>query len=261
MYIAVERNLMKESITKFKENKLNLELKDIDARVIYHTYNGVDLNTTLVSFGEKRKVLSTLDGFKQVKFVANTYVPMSLANSTMTIKKHQKFIKRLPPTLGIHPKDITFICTAVNMEKMAICEKSYQEFKVCCLATAGAKNNALRMGVDVGSWVEKNTSFQFASGTINIIILTNVVLAGGAMARAIMTATEAKTAALQDRDVRSTVSPQLQATGTGTDSMIVASGVDAGTIIRHTGGHTKMGELIAVSTKIAVGEALKKHDD
>jgi adenosylcobinamide amidohydrolase len=90
--------------------------------------------------------------------------------------------------------------------------------------------------------------------------MTNVVLAGGAMARAIMTATEAKTAALQDRDVRSTVSPQLQATGTGTDSMIVVSGVDADTIIRHTGGHTKMGELIAVSTKIAVGEALKKYD-
>ncbi|MGA3291180.1 MAG: adenosylcobinamide amidohydrolase [Candidatus Bathyarchaeia archaeon] len=251
---------MKGSITKFKENKINLELKGIDARVIYRTYSGVELNTTLVSFGEKRKVLSTLDGFKQVKFVANTYVPMSLSNSTMTIKKHQKFIRQLPATLGIHPKDITFMSTAVDMEKVAVCEKSYQDFKVCCLATGGARNNALRMGVDAGNWVEKNTFFQFATGTINIIILTNVVLTGGAMARAIMTATEAKTAALQDRDVRSTVSPQLQATGTGTDNMIVVSGVDTGTIIRHTGGHTKMGELIAVSTKVAVGEALKKHD-
>ena len=155
---------MKESITKFKENKINLELKGIDARVVYHTYNGVELNTTLVSFGEKRKVLSTLDGVKHVKFVANTYVPMVLANSTMTIKKHQKFIRRLPYNLGIHPKDITFICTAVNMEKMAVCEKSYQEFKVCCLATGGAKNNALRMGVDVGNWVEKKTMFSICVG-------------------------------------------------------------------------------------------------
>ena len=251
---------MKESITKFKENKLNIDLKGIDTRVIYHTYNGVELNTLLVSFGKKRQVLSTVDGLKRVKFVANTYVPMSLANSTMTIKKHQKFIRQLPHTLGIPPKDITFICTAVNMEKMATGEKSYQDFKVCCLATGGAKDNALRMGVDVGNWVEKKTRFQFAPGTINIIILTNVVLSVGAMARAIMTATEAKTAALEDRGVRSTASPQLQATGTGTDSMIVVSGVDASTIIRHTGGHTKMGELIAVSTKIAVGEALKKYD-
>jgi adenosylcobinamide amidohydrolase len=75
-----------------------------------------------------------------------------------------------------------------------------------------------------------------------------------------MTATEAKTAALEDRGVRSTASPKLQATGTGTDSMIVVSGVDPEITIRHTGGHTKMGELIAVSTKIAVSEALKKHD-
>jgi adenosylcobinamide amidohydrolase len=251
---------MKEGITKFKENKLNVELRGADARVIYHTYDGVELNTLLISFEEKRKVLSTVDGLKQVKYVANTYVPMSLANSTMTIKKHQKYKRRLPYTLGIYPKDITFICTAVNMEKMAICEKSYQDFKVCCLATGGAKDNALRMGVDAGNWVEKKTFFQFASGTINVIILTNVALTVGAMARAIMTATEAKTAALQDRGVKSTASPQLQATGTGTDSMIVVSGVDAGTIIRHTGGHTKMGELIAVSTKIAVGDALKNFD-
>ena len=235
-------------------------MKGIDARVIYHTYDNVDINTALVSFGEKRKVLSTVDGVKQVKFAANTYVPMSLANSTMTMQKHQKFLRRLPATLGVGQKDITFICTAVNMEKLAICEQSYQDFHVCCIATGGAKDNALRMGVDVGNWVEKKTGFQFASGTINIIILTNVTLTVGAMARAIMTATEAKTAALQDRGVKSTVSPQLQATGTGTDSMIVVSGVDDGTIIRHTGGHTKMGELIAVSTKTAVSEALKNHD-
>ena len=251
---------MKDNVTKFKESKIHLDLKGIDARIVYHRYDDVELNTTLVSFGEKRKVLSTVDGLKQVKFVANTYVPMDLANKTMTIKKHQQFMRRLPHTLGLYPKEITFTCTAVNMEKMAVCERSYQDFKVTCLATGGAKDNALRMGVDVGNWVEKKTGFQCASGTINVIILTNVVLTVGAMARAIMTATEAKTAALQDRGVRSTASPQLQATGTGTDSMIVVSGVDAGTVIRHTGGHTKMGELIGVTTKIAVAEALEKHD-
>jgi adenosylcobinamide amidohydrolase len=251
---------MKEAVTKFKENRLNIELKGIDARVIYHTYDGVELNTLLVSFEEKRKVLSTVAGLKQVKYVANTYIPMSLANRTMTIKKHQEFIRKLPYNLGVNPKDVTFMCTAVNMEKLAICEKTYGDFKVCCLATGGAKDNALRMGVDVGNWVEEKTCFQSALGTINVIILTNVTLTVGAMARTIMTATEAKTAALEDRGVRSTASPKLQATGTGTDSMIVVSGLDVDTVIRHTGGHTKMGELIAVSTKTAVGEALKNFD-
>ncbi len=81
------------------------------------------------------------------------------------------------------------------------------------------------------------------------------------MARAIMTATEAKTAALQDIDYKSTASPQIQATGTGTDSMIVVSGVNPDITIRHTGGHTKMGELIGFTAKTAVAEALKKHDN
>jgi adenosylcobinamide amidohydrolase len=80
------------------------------------------------------------------------------------------------------------------------------------------------------------------------------------MARSIITATEAKTAALQDMDARSSISPENQATGTGTDNMIVVSGTDVDKKIRHTGGHTKMGELIGVTTKIAVAETIKKHE-
>jgi adenosylcobinamide amidohydrolase len=79
------------------------------------------------------------------------------------------------------------------------------------------------------------------------------------MARAIITATEAKTAALQDLDVRSIFTPQSQATGTGTDNMIIVSGKRLGKMLRSTGGHTKMGELIRVSTKIAVTEAIEKQ--
>ena len=80
------------------------------------------------------------------------------------------------------------------------------------------------------------------------------------MARAIITATEAKTAALQDMDARSSVSPENQATGTGTDNMIIVSGKDPGRQIRYTGGHTKIGELIGTSTKLAVAEAIKKQE-
>lgn len=57
------------------------------------------------------------------------------------------------------------------------------------------------------------------------------------MARAIVTATEAKTAALQDLNYRSTSSPKVQATGTGTDSTIVVSAATPDIVIKHTGGH------------------------
>jgi adenosylcobinamide amidohydrolase len=252
---------LKYDLTKFKENRLKLDLDPLDIKVVYHSYDDVELNTLLVSFVEKRKVLSTLDGLRKVNHVANTFVPPPVSEDVMTIKAYQKFQKTLPLTLGINPSEITMMSTGVDMEKLAVCEKSYKDLHVCCIATGGARNNALRTGVDVGRWVEKSDEFQLASGTINIILIANVVLTEGAMARAIMTATEAKTAALQDLDYKSSSSPLIQATGTGTDSMIVVSGTDSRNIIHHTGGHTKMGELIGCAAKTAVTEALKKHDD
>ena len=108
--------------------------------------------------------------------------------------------------------------------------------------------------------MEQDGTFENTLGTINIILLTNATLSDGAMARAIITATEAKTAALQDMDARSSVSPENQATGTGTDNMIIVSGKEPSRSILYTGGHTKIGELIGVSTKIAVAEAIKKQD-
>jgi adenosylcobinamide hydrolase len=250
-----------DTSAKYKENRLNLPLKDEDARVIYHKYENTWLNLTLVSFREKRRVLSTLDGVREVRHVANVYVPVPLSTRYMTLQSYDRFARRLPGTLGIRRRDITFISTGVDMEKVAVCEEKYGDLHACCIATAGAKNNALRTGVDAGDWVENHTCMKPASGTINIILLTNASLSWGAMARVIMTATEAKTVALQDLDYKSTPSPQLQATGTGTDSMIVVSGINPDMVIRHTGGHTKMGELIGVATKTAVTEALKKQDN
>ena len=189
--------------------------------------------------------------------LANTYTPLQLSQCTM--KNYQEFKRNFPLALGIDPMAIAFLSTGVDMDKLAVCEKSYEEFKVCCLATAGAKGNALRTGVEIASYVERPGHFVSTVGTINVILLTNATLSEGAMARAIITVTEAKTAALQDLNVRSTCSPQYQATGTGTDNMIVVSG-KMGKPLLLTSGHTKIGELIGSSTKIAVTEALKKHD-
>ncbi|MCW3998678.1 MAG: adenosylcobinamide amidohydrolase [Candidatus Bathyarchaeota archaeon] len=252
---------MKNADTIVREQKLNIHLDGVEAKVIWHKYDGVPLNTTLVSFGQNRRVLSTIDGLKHVPYIGNVYVPGELSSSHMTLQSYAKFQKRLPATLGIRRADLTFVSTAVNMEKVAVCEKSYGDFKVCIIATGGAKNNALRMGVDRGDWVETKTEFQSAQGTINMLLLTNVTLSVGAMARAIMTATEGKTAALEDLHYKSTPSPKLQATGTGTDSMIVASANNPGLKIYHTGGHTKMGELIGFCAKEAVTLALRRFDN
>jgi adenosylcobinamide hydrolase len=239
------------------KKEVKLKLKNVKAEVIYHKYRNVDVNTLLVSFGEKHHIISTLDGYRDVRFIANSYQPSEL--SEIIMKNYTAFEEDFPKVLGIPRSDLSFLGTGANMDNLAVCEKSYQDRIVCCLATGGV-GNAIRTGVDETNWIEQDGTYTKTLGTINIIILTNVTLTDGAMARTIITATEAKTAALQDMDARSSVSPENQATGTGTDNMIVVSGTDPDKKVRYTGGHTKLGELIGATTKIAVAETIKKHE-
>ena len=239
-----------------KEKEIPLKLKGITARIIYYTCEGFEVKTLLVYLGEKHRVLSTRDGLREVSFIANHYNPRPLWDEMHG--DYQGFENRLPYILGIHPGEISLLTTGADMDNLAVCERSYQEFMMCCLTTAGVKNNAQRMGVDEAGSVERDGKFENLSGTINIILLTNATLSDGAMARAIITATEAKTAALQDMDIRSTYTPENMATGTGTDNIIVVSG--KGPLIGYTGGHTKMGELIGMAIKHAVAEAVKRQE-
>ncbi|MCL1977068.1 MAG: adenosylcobinamide amidohydrolase, partial [Candidatus Bathyarchaeota archaeon] len=189
--------MSKHEVT-LKETPINLQFKEANARVVYHKYEDVLLNLTLVSFNEQRQVLSTMDGLQKVSNVGNVFVPDPLSTRHMTLHSYDKFKKQLPKSLGLSHKDFIFLSTGVNMECMAVCEKTFGDFHICCIATGGARDNALRMGVDAGNWIENQTQMKLTSGTINIILLTNVTLSCGAMARAIMTATEAKSVALQD---------------------------------------------------------------
>ena len=237
--------------------EIKLKLENVKAEVLYHSYQNVDVNTLLVSFKQKRRVLSTLDGYREVQHVANHYQPKEMSMRTM--KDYDAFAEKFPRLLGLTSENLTFLSTGANMNNLAVCEKSYNDRKVCCLATGGV-GNGLRAGVDTANWIEQDGQYLSTLGTINIILLTNVTLTDGALARTIITGTEAKTAALQDMDARSSGSPQNQATGTGTDNMIIISGTDPDKKVRHTGGHTKLGELIGAATKTAVAETIKKHE-
>jgi iron complex transport system substrate-binding protein len=117
--------------------------------------------------------------------------------------------------------------------------------------TAGVESNALRTSADEGLFYEP--------GTINVVLLTNMKLTPRAMSRAIVTVTEAKTAAMQDLDIRSAYNPRLlQATGTGTDEVLVVEG--RGKLIDNTGGHCKMGELIARAVYDGVRDAVDRQN-
>ena len=138
--------------------------------------------------------------------------------------------------------------TAVDMEHLAVVTQRFDPFVVTALVTAGAGSNAHRAGTDVGRHIE-------TAGTVNIIVTINARLNDAAMLNAVMMATEAKTAAFQDLQIPSTYTPTAQATGTGTDTVIVIPS-GQGPVVTYAGAHAKVGELIAKATHEAVKSAL-----
>lgn len=218
-----------------------------------------------------RKALSTNDGYLQARLVINYSLHPEAWKRVCEEKKSGKLAggrrhlgevkSAYAKAYGIAPKEIALLGTAVDMDNLSVVTETFEvrdgpKIVVTALVTAGAKSNALRAGYDQGRYLEGEL---IDPGTINIIILTNMKLSAAALARAIITATEAKTAALQDLKVPSTYSPEVLATGTGTDSVVIVSG-EKPPLITYTGGHSKMGELIGRAVYRAVREGLCKQN-
>ena len=230
------------------ERPLNLYLPYVQsAKVVNHRINDADFKSLVLRFTAPQMVLSTAEvNPGPVQAVGNTYVPMHASLGHMAFGVTQ-VRKDVAANLGYTPATYSGMMTGADMDNLSMQMRREGDLLAVALVTAGTRGNAQRMSKDIG--------YAHASGTINILLLTNRSLAPEAMARAIITATEAKTAALADLDIRSTALPwPCQATGTGTDSMIVVQG--EGPLIRYTGGHAKIGELIAKAVHAGVTEAL-----
>ena len=95
-------------------------------------------------------------------------------------------------------------------------------------------------------------------GTINIIVFIDGNPSESCMVAALITATEAKSAALRDFDVRSRYTGD-SATGSITDSVTVAS-TGKGRIISLAGPASKLGKLVGYCARRAVTEALLRQE-
>ncbi|MGC9975781.1 MAG: adenosylcobinamide amidohydrolase, partial [Syntrophales bacterium] len=219
------------------------------AFVIKTEKDGLWEKSLVIQFPATRRVLSSSDGFVDAEAVVNHSAHPDLWKKVSQEMKTgskdggkvylQNIKERIANTLGIKKEEIAEVGTAADMDNLAVVTKEYKPFVVTALVTAGAKTNALRSGVDEGIYVEGEEP----KGTVIIFLLTNAELTDGAMSRAMITITEAKTAAFEDLNVPSSYTKNVQATGTGTDSIIVVSGT-AGLKVTYTGGHSKIGELI-----------------
>lgn len=236
------------------------------AEVLATTRDGYPEKSLIVRLNERRHLLSTSDGLinglAAINHGAHPLLWKKLAVELATNLQcggktyEQQRKAMIAQRLGLQPADLTLVGTAADMDNLAVVTKQFAPFTVTALVTGGVKHNALRAGVDEGTNIEPSDP---PAGTINIIVLTNARLTDGALARAVVTITEAKTAALEDLKVPSSYTKGAQATGTGTDSVIVVSGA-TGPKVTYTGGHSRIGDLIAKAVHQAVLEALEKQN-
>jgi ABC-type Fe3+-hydroxamate transport system substrate-binding protein/adenosylcobinamide amidohydrolase len=238
--------VLKEMI--FKTRKLDIDLDYIkNVRIAYsHIYDFIN-KTLIVDFKTPLSIVSTIEGQRTGIITVGNHYSSPMCWGIGHNAGLEGVRSRVYQVIGHSMENACFLFTGADMDNLSIKKEKFKDMIVYALVTAGVRSNALRMSRDEGKYYEP--------GTINIILLSNMQLTPRAMTRAIISATEGKTAALLDMDVRSTYSSRIyRATGTGTDNIIVVQGT--GTSLENAGGHSKLGELIARAVYAGVQDAV-----
>lgn len=114
---------------------------------------------------------------------------------------------------GFSTKTTVGFLTAAKLTHASVIELEGDCFRLLCITTVGTRN-AARAGL------KREMYSAYAPGTINTILLLDARMTESAMVNAVITATEAKSAALQQLNIRETANGQL-ATGTTTDAIAI----------------------------------------
>ena len=137
---------------------------------------------------------------------------------------HNEYHHRVCQEAGLDPDMTAMMGTAANMNYAAVATETDLALSVTAVVTGGVESNATCAG-DPARWRETGSGIERVAeyaGTINTMLLINQPLTRAALARAVMTMTEGKSAALQRLAVPSRQSSDL-ATGTGTDQYCIAT--------------------------------------
>ncbi|HEC57498.1 MAG TPA: hypothetical protein ENI32_06420 [Candidatus Syntrophoarchaeum butanivorans] len=195
--------------------------------------------TIVVSSEGPFRVLSSAvlnGGYRTASGIVNVHVGMDYDHEDPV-----EYLRTKARELGLDPDTTIGMMTAVDMENGVIEEGD----GVTAVITAGLSNPAVA-----------------DTGTINIILLVNAHLTESAMANAIITATEAKTAALIDLDVRTgDINGTSFITGTTTDAVAVASfGDESPSRIEYAGLATPIGSEIGRLVRRGVKRAIELQE-
>jgi adenosylcobinamide amidohydrolase len=170
---------------------------------------------------------------------------------------YEGHLKIVASELGLDPNRTCGLTTAADMRNAALCVQSYENLAVTAVVTGGVDVNGGRVG-EPACWHETDGDCFPVSGTVNIMLFIGARLPEGTLARALVTCTEAKTAALQELLAPSLYSSGI-ATGSGTDWTIIVSDLESPLVLTFAGKHSKLGELIGRAVISAVKEALYRQ--
>lgn len=152
-------------------------------------------------------------------------------NIELVTEETQQFLK----VRGFAPTNTVVMLTAVPTRNVAINTYKSANCSVIVMVTAGVGNS-----IDVTKTFERNEDFHI--GTINTWVIINGKLSDEAFLQAMITATEAKTKALAEEDIRDTQTGTI-ATGTATDSLLIAA-TQSGAVMPYAGPITEVGKCI-----------------
>ncbi len=186
-------------------------------------------------------------GAKKVKHVLNIGVPPGYSDVALHMDPMQ-LITMSADKIDVSD-DYLAMVTAANVHNFSLVTQTTDEFTVAVAATAGCSH---------GESSGEEITVEEILGTINIIVYIDASPLQSCMVAALITATEAKSAALHDFDVRSRYSGDL-ATGSITDSVTVAA-TGKGTPIVLGGPASVLGQVVGRCARQAVTEALLRQE-
>jgi adenosylcobinamide amidohydrolase len=170
----------------------------------------------------------------------------------------ERYHDRVCAEIGLPPESTALMGTAANMNYAAVTTAADRAIEVTAVVTAGVETNATCAG-DPATWRETENGIEKVpayGGTINTMLLINAPMTASTIARAVVTMTEGKSAALARLSVPSRNSPDL-ATGTGTDQYCLAAPRSGAPVLTSASPHVKVGELIGLAAREATLEALR----
>ncbi|WP_419765038.1 MAG: adenosylcobinamide amidohydrolase [Arcobacter sp.] len=190
-----------------------------------------------LSFLSPKKILSSAilnGGFIEAEHILNKNVPLNFSSCETPNKSLIDYAKAKG-----WKGNVVGMMTAASMNTLCIEQVNIEGVDISVLITAGI-SNARRAGDKAD--IQELLTVTKEVGTINLILICSARLTNAAMVEAVMLATEAKAAALQEANILSPISEKL-ATGTGTDAIVVVSG-DGPQKIEFCGKHVLFGEVI-----------------